>query len=276
MSISVKFIRNDWINDIVHVNKIHLWCFCFLIHISYDAGLFLSRLWRPMSLERSNSSLRRLIREAFLWIMRGECKEFFAKYMLCLSGNKYNNSNCRQESKDYLSCRMDKGLMAKEEWKNLGLDDVNKVDATSKTWCLNVFCKSISFLLVYSILHYVSELKWTKNRKCCALKTFNFPNENVNRCFKFKLYKLAHQIHRSCVQVVMVAWNLHTVLVSLLMSEMSWYLFLRYNLFCPLPLRIFFLKTVPLFYLSEGTWKWCKFEVTRFFHCLLLRKDGRP
>ena len=47
--------------------------------------------------------------------------------MLCLRTNKNENSLCRQESKDYLACRMEKGLMAKEDWTKLGLSDVGNV-----------------------------------------------------------------------------------------------------------------------------------------------------
>ena len=50
----------------------------------------------------------------------GECKAAYLHYMVCLSENKYNNSECRLQSKNYLQCRMEKGLMAKEEWSKLG------------------------------------------------------------------------------------------------------------------------------------------------------------
>ena len=53
----------------------------------------------------------------------GECKKFYAKYMLCLMENKNNASECKNESKDYLGCRMDKGLMARESWSRLGYAD---------------------------------------------------------------------------------------------------------------------------------------------------------
>ena len=53
----------------------------------------------------------------------GECKKFYAKYMLCLMENKNNASECKNESKDYLGCRMDKGLMARESWSKLGYAD---------------------------------------------------------------------------------------------------------------------------------------------------------
>jgi len=52
-----------------------------------------------------------------------ECKEFMIRYMGCLRENQSNNSVCRLQAKDYLQCRMDKNLMAKEDWTKLGYRD---------------------------------------------------------------------------------------------------------------------------------------------------------
>ncbi len=57
---------------------------------------------------------------------QGECKLFYMRYMVCLGKNNQENSACRVESKEYLECRMQKGLMAKESWESLGLADVEK------------------------------------------------------------------------------------------------------------------------------------------------------
>ena len=56
----------------------------------------------------------------------GECKVFYLKYMVCLAENENTNSKCRMSSKDYLNCRMEKGLMAKETWPRLGYSDLEK------------------------------------------------------------------------------------------------------------------------------------------------------
>ena len=61
----------------------------------------------------------------------GECKKFFLKYMMCLTQNESNNSRCREQSKDSLECRMEKGLMAKERWDALGLSDVEETKKKS-------------------------------------------------------------------------------------------------------------------------------------------------
>jgi cytochrome c oxidase assembly protein subunit 19 len=48
------------------------------------------------------------------------CKGYMVQFMKCLRDNKFDNEKCRPFSKDYLECRMQQGLMAKEDWKNLG------------------------------------------------------------------------------------------------------------------------------------------------------------
>jgi len=46
------------------------------------------------------------------------------RYLDCLKKNSSSSSNCRHLNKDYLDCRMQNGLMEKDEWKNLGLADL--------------------------------------------------------------------------------------------------------------------------------------------------------
>lgn len=50
----------------------------------------------------------------------GLCRDLMVKYMRCLAENKNVSSNCKGISKDYLACRMDNNLMAREEWSQLG------------------------------------------------------------------------------------------------------------------------------------------------------------
>jgi cytochrome c oxidase assembly protein subunit 19 len=42
----------------------------------------------------------------------GECKELMAKYLKCLRKNKNDNTPCRDMTKQYLACRMDKCALA--------------------------------------------------------------------------------------------------------------------------------------------------------------------
>ena len=51
---------------------------------------------------------------------------------VCLSENNHKNSECRQQSKDYLQCRMDRGLMAKEDWSKLGFREAKAEAKTSE------------------------------------------------------------------------------------------------------------------------------------------------
>ncbi|CAF1506253.1 unnamed protein product [Rotaria magnacalcarata] len=53
----------------------------------------------------------------------GECKEKMLKYMLCLTRNDSKPSKCQTESKEYFQCRMDRNLMKKHEWEDLGYFD---------------------------------------------------------------------------------------------------------------------------------------------------------
>lgn len=48
------------------------------------------------------------------------CKQSMVDFLKCLRTNKLDNEKCRGFSKEYLKCRMDNNLMAKEDWKNLG------------------------------------------------------------------------------------------------------------------------------------------------------------
>lgn len=62
-----------------------------------------------------------------------ECKHLISSYLRCLKKPRHssasgkiqagiNDEECRLIAKDYLQCRMDKNLMAKDEMKNLGLE----------------------------------------------------------------------------------------------------------------------------------------------------------
>ncbi|KAL0984201.1 hypothetical protein UPYG_G00138420 [Umbra pygmaea] len=54
----------------------------------------------------------------------GECKTFKETFMKCLKDNSYDNSMCRLKAKEYLECRMDTQLMAKEPLEKLGFKDL--------------------------------------------------------------------------------------------------------------------------------------------------------
>ncbi|KAK0618601.1 hypothetical protein B0T17DRAFT_495562 [Bombardia bombarda] len=59
----------------------------------------------------------------------GECKEVMMSYLGCIKKVKgVNEDTCRMLAKSYLSCRMERNLMAKDDFKNLGF----KEDAIAK------------------------------------------------------------------------------------------------------------------------------------------------
>lgn len=59
------------------------------------------------------------------------CRDFMINFLKCLKTNYFDNESCRAYSQDYLRCRMENGLMAKEDWDKLGFGDLKKKsDAT--------------------------------------------------------------------------------------------------------------------------------------------------
>ncbi|KAH7326722.1 cytochrome c oxidase assembly protein COX19 [Stachybotrys elegans] len=55
----------------------------------------------------------------------GECKTVMTSYLACMKKVRGANGTeeCRNLAKAYLSCRMDRNLMAKDEFKNLGFQE---------------------------------------------------------------------------------------------------------------------------------------------------------
>ncbi|KAJ9157311.1 hypothetical protein NKR23_g137 [Pleurostoma richardsiae] len=54
----------------------------------------------------------------------GECKHVMASYLSCMKKVKgVNEDECRGFAKAYLACRMERNLMAKDDFKNLGFHD---------------------------------------------------------------------------------------------------------------------------------------------------------
>ena len=62
-----------------------------------------------------------------------ECKQVHDVYLKCLKKHKQDNLACKDISKEYLQCRMDKNLMAKEELVRLGFTDAEKTDEERRT-----------------------------------------------------------------------------------------------------------------------------------------------
>ncbi|TFL06354.1 hypothetical protein BDV98DRAFT_499155 [Pterulicium gracile] len=63
----------------------------------------------------------------------GECKDEMKLYMDCLRKNSGTSTECQGVSKAYLHCRMKKGLMEQDDWRNLGLSNVKENSPPSKS-----------------------------------------------------------------------------------------------------------------------------------------------
>ncbi|BGP05936.1 Cytochrome c oxidase assembly protein COX19 [Rhodotorula toruloides] len=56
----------------------------------------------------------------------GECKDYMVRYLKCMKQNKNQSTECRYLSKEYLACRMDKGLMERTDFEALGFQEGEK------------------------------------------------------------------------------------------------------------------------------------------------------
>lgn len=50
-----------------------------------------------------------------------ECRPTIQAYYACLQQSEYVAPRCRKEQRDYLQCRMDRGMMGKEDVENYGI-----------------------------------------------------------------------------------------------------------------------------------------------------------
>jgi len=62
----------------------------------------------------------------------GECKKIADDYLKCLKKNKSNAEACKDLSKLYLKCRMERNLMAKQDFEELGFKEEPAAGATKK------------------------------------------------------------------------------------------------------------------------------------------------
>ena len=66
------------------------------------------------------------IKGAFPLDHAGECHREVFVYLNCLKENEQQLINCRELAKLYFECRMQAGLMTREEWSPLGFGDLDK------------------------------------------------------------------------------------------------------------------------------------------------------
>lgn len=52
----------------------------------------------------------------------GLCQDFMKNYLECIKKHGYKGHECFLSSKNYVKCRMENGLMEREDLKKLGLE----------------------------------------------------------------------------------------------------------------------------------------------------------
>ncbi|KAF8720359.1 hypothetical protein HU200_023858 [Digitaria exilis] len=57
-----------------------------------------------------------------------ECDVEKKDYLACLKSTGFQSEKCRQFSKKYLECRMERNLMAKQDMSELGFRNMDEVD----------------------------------------------------------------------------------------------------------------------------------------------------
>mmetsp|Transcript_11695 Transcript_11695/g.35644 ORF Transcript_11695/g.35644 Transcript_11695/m.35644 type:complete len:111 (+) Transcript_11695:142-474(+) len=62
----------------------------------------------------------------------GECAEIAKAYKQCLKETNNVPLKCRQFARKYLECRMETGLMAKENWQSLGFREQDTEHSASE------------------------------------------------------------------------------------------------------------------------------------------------
>lgn len=60
----------------------------------------------------------------------GECKSAMKDFLACMREHSNSHIECKKLSASYLQCRMDKGLMQREELEKLGFHE----EGMKKTW----------------------------------------------------------------------------------------------------------------------------------------------
>ncbi|KAJ1515770.1 Cytochrome c oxidase assembly protein cox19 [Coelomomyces lativittatus] len=63
----------------------------------------------------------------------GECKTFMTDYLLCIKHKKGKHKDCRDLARSYLECRMERGLMSKEDLQTLGFKNTSPSLKEKKT-----------------------------------------------------------------------------------------------------------------------------------------------
>ena len=109
------------------------------------------RTMSSMNFSSSKQYVRPPQRGVFQLDHDAECKPFIEKYMACLNDSNDVHHKCKELSKEYLQCRIDRQLMSKEN-----LDDVSQVGAMM--WLIIYL---ITKLALYTVCFF-----------CCIVHTY--------------------------------------------------------------------------------------------------------
>lgn len=61
-----------------------------------------------------------------------ECRETMQRYLDCLQAHKDVHHQCRDLSRQYLECRMERGLMSRENLDDMGYGDDKRVEGAQE------------------------------------------------------------------------------------------------------------------------------------------------
>nr|KAJ3422641.1 Cytochrome c oxidase assembly protein cox19 [Polyrhizophydium stewartii] len=72
-------------------------------------------------------------RGAFPLDLHGECADIVKQYLACMRSQKGQAVGCRDLTQRYLACRMDKGLMERDSFDNLGFSKEAEAAAAARS-----------------------------------------------------------------------------------------------------------------------------------------------
>lgn len=77
-------------------------------------------------------------------------------YLWCLHSNKFKNDQCRGLARQYFECRMDKGLMDRDEFPKLGYSNDDEPSDELRKWVyIFTLCTFFKFTFLFIVLSFV-------------------------------------------------------------------------------------------------------------------------
>uniref|UniRef100_A0A8C9HIU1 CHCH domain-containing protein n=1 Tax=Piliocolobus tephrosceles TaxID=591936 RepID=A0A8C9HIU1_9PRIM len=82
-------------------------------------------------MDKKRSIVKKPDRGSFLLDHNSECTSIKNKYLKCLKKHNNDHLSCRNYSKEYFICRMDKNLLERQDLNELGFKE-NELDQDSR------------------------------------------------------------------------------------------------------------------------------------------------